>query len=223
MSTKNIFHVKQSTLTALTLLAAQNDIRYYLNGLCIEFNDKVTKVVATNGHLLGVHDSMPATFCEDFNQGRGVVIIPDDILAKLPKLSARHDPVVTFTQHNPETAPLVWTLSVSGVEIVFNACEAMYPDWRRVVGSLIEKGTSGEIGGYNLAYLNLMEKCASILAGGRKLKSENRAIVYQNGNDAALVRFAGDIENQFAGVIMPLRGATGQAGETFPALLAAAT
>jgi hypothetical protein len=159
-------------------------------------------------------------FCEEFNQGRGVVIVPHDALAKLPKLSARHDPVITFTQHNPESAPLTWVMSVSGMEIGFEACDAKFPDWRLVVGGLLERGTSGESSGYNLGYLNAFEKCGNILAGG-KLKSENRAIVYQNGNDAALVRFAGDYEAEFAGVIMPLRNATGKAGATFPASIAA--
>jgi DNA polymerase III subunit beta len=221
MTTENTFYVKQSTLVAMALLATKHDPRYYLNGVCVEFNDKITKVLATNGHILGAHDSMPATFCDDFNQGKGVVIVPHDALAKLPKLSARHDPVIKFTQREPELFPLVWTMSVNGVEIVFDACDAKFPDWRRVVASLVDKGTTGEPSGFNLGYLNDLEKCGTILAGGKKLKTENRTIVYQNGNEGALVRFADDDLYNFAGVIMPLRNATGKAGTMFPASIAA--
>jgi hypothetical protein len=222
MSNANKFHVKQSTLTALSLLAAQNDIRYYLNGLLIEWNSQTTRTVACDGHKLGVHatEVPEITIDAEYNLGRGSVIVPHDALAKLPKLTARLDPVVTFTRPEPEAKPHAWVMTVSGIDIGFTAIEGNYPDWRRVVMGLVNKGTSGEANGYRLEYLQQFEKCGNILAGGKKLKAENRIVIYQNGTDAALIRIQGDDRNEFAGVIMPLRNASGGAGARFPSDLA---
>ena len=212
----NTFHVKQSTLTAMLILAGKKDIRYYINGLLIEWNDKTTKVVATNGHLLGVYDCMPVEFCENFNNGTGSVVIPADAILKLPKTTARFDPVVTFTQPEPVLFPLAWVMTVNGMTIPFEAIDAKYPDWRRITDNL---KTTNEPAGYNLSYLNDFEKCGNILAGGTKLKTMNRTVIHQNGNSGALVEFNG--VDYFAGVIMPTRAATGSAGALFPSSLTA--
>ena len=212
----NTFHVKQSTLTAMSILAGKKDMRHYINGLLIEWNDKTTKVVATNGHLLGVYDCMPAVFTDTFNIGTGSVILPSDAILKLPKVSARMDPVVTFKQVSPDLCPLAWVMTVNGMTIPFEATDAKYPDWRRITDNL---KTTNEPAGYNLNYLNDFEKCGNTLAGVAKLKTQNRTVIHQNGISGALVEFNG--VDYFAGVIMPLRDATGAAGALFPSSLAA--
>lgn len=221
-TTANKIFVKQSTLAALSLLAAKNDIRYYLNGLLIEWCAHTTKVVATDGHKTGVHNTevMEITDDKELNFGRGEFIVPSEVIEKLPKPPRGHDPVVTFTCADPEGARLSWVMSVNGVDIGFTAVDGKYPEWRSIIGALVEKGTTGEPAGYNFEYLQQLTKCGDILAGGKKLKHENRIIVYQNGMAAALIKLNGYERDDFIAIVMPQRGMVGGAGEKFPHELA---
>ena len=51
---QNQFHLKQSTLDAMLLIAGKKDIRYYLNGVYIEFNEKINRAVGFDGHKFGI-------------------------------------------------------------------------------------------------------------------------------------------------------------------------
>jgi DNA polymerase III sliding clamp (beta) subunit (PCNA family) len=53
MSTINL---SLSQLRAALLIAAKQDVRYYLNGVYVECDSIRTRVVATNGHMMYVED-----------------------------------------------------------------------------------------------------------------------------------------------------------------------
>lgn len=59
-------------LKAVLSCAAKNDIRYYLNGIFVDFDKKV--VVATNGHQLVIVKNVANL------DGTGAVIIPRDVV-----------------------------------------------------------------------------------------------------------------------------------------------
>jgi DNA polymerase-3 subunit beta len=82
------FTIKQSQLKALLLLAPKSDIRYYLCGVFVEYNQTTTRLVVTDGHKLGIlnHHS-------ENNQGSGSLIIPREIIENLPKVAGKFDPL----------------------------------------------------------------------------------------------------------------------------------
>jgi DNA polymerase-3 subunit beta len=198
----NIIHIKQSTLDAMLLIAGKKDIRYYLNGVYLEWNSTLTRAVGCDGHKLAVMNE-----ARDDNQGAGSIIIPRDVIERLPKRS-NIDHFLIIRQNDAGA----WEIHAGGhLTINFTPCDAQYPDWRRVSQGI---KTSGEAAGFNIDYLVAFEKAGAILGGG-KCRVGNRTRIHHNGRDGAIVTLDG-IEN-FAGVIMPLREQTGGAGALFPA------
>jgi DNA polymerase-3 subunit beta len=200
---QNQFHVSQSTLDAMLLLAGKKDIRYYLNGLNIEWNSEITRVIACDGHKLGIYQAAAPD-----NRGAGSITIPRDAIESLPKKCS----VLTFSQIT-ETH---WQIDTGTAIIKFVPCDSKYPDFRRVVHPIQTAGTSGVAAGFNLEYLNQFEKCGNLLAGS-KLRVGNRLHLHHNGDGAALVLL--NCVDGFAGVVMPLRDSIGSTGALFPAEL----
>jgi DNA polymerase-3 subunit beta len=200
---QNQFHVSQSTLDAMLLLAGKKDIRYYLNGLNIEWNSEITRVIACDGHKLGIFQAAAPD-----NRGAGSITIPRDAIESLPKKCS----VLTFSQIS-ETH---WQIDTGAAIIKFVPCDSKYPDFRRVVHPIQTAGTSGVAAGFNLEYLNQFEKCGTLLAGN-KLRVGNRLHLHHNGDGAALVLL--NCVEGFAGVVMPMRDSVGSSGALFPAEL----
>lgn len=194
------FHIKQSTLDAMLLIAAKKDIRYYLNGVYIEFNDQISRAVGCDGHKLGIYQNAAPD-----NRGNGSIIIPRDVIENLPKKCD----ILTFSQ----ISDTHWEINTGNATIKFAPCDAKYPDFRRVVHGIQTAGTSGVAAGFNLDYLNQFEKCGNLLAGS-KLRMGNRLRLHHNGDAAALVLL--NCIDGFAGVVMPLRDSIGSTGALFP-------
>ena len=201
----NQFHVKQSTLDALLLIAAKKDIRYYLNGVYIEYDATTTRAIGCDGHKLGIYQAAAPD-----NRGAGSLIIPRDVIENLPKKCG----ILTFSQ----ISDTHWEINTGNATIKFAPCDAKYPDFRRVVSSIQTAGTSGAAAGFNLDYLNQFEKCGNILAGS-KLRVGNRLRLHHNGDAAGLVLL--NCVDGFAGVVMPLRDSIGSTGALFPLELTA--
>jgi len=194
------FTIKQSQLKAMLNLAAKQDIRFYLCGVFVEFNQTTTRLVATCGHKMGLlnHPSQD-------NQGASALIIPRDVIENLPKSPSKaYDPELTITKCPINHAS--WTIVIpGGTQIVFQQIEGSFPDYRRVCNFK----TSGEAASFNYEYLVQFLKVQHALGGSKGLTLN----LYQNGTSGALVTLAG-VDN-FAGVIMPIRSdATNQAGAT---------
>ena len=188
------FTIKQSQLKAMLNLAAKQDIRFYLCGVFVEFNQTTTRLVATCGHKLGVlnHPS------ED-NQGAGSLIIPRDVIENLPK-AGKFDPELTISSEDKEG---FWKISAAGTQTIFGQIDGRFPDYRRVC----DFKTSGEAANFNYEYMVQFLKVQHALSGSKTCTVN----LYQNGTSGALVTLAG-VDN-FAGVIMPIRSdATNQAG-----------
>jgi len=198
----NQFFIKQSNLDAMLLLAGKKDIRYYLNGLYIEYAPAFTRVVGCDGHKLGIYQAAAE------NTGHGSIIIPREVIENLPKGNKAF--LLGFTKLE---AGSQWQIITGAASVNFAPCEGNYPDFRRVVQGV---KTSGEAGGFNVEYLSQFEKCGNLLAGS-KSKAGNRARIHHNGTSGAMIVFNG-VDN-FAGVIMPLRDSVGSQGATFPAEL----
>jgi len=181
------FTIKQSQLKAMINLASKQDIRFYLCGVFVEFNQTTTRLIATDGHKLGVlnHPS------ED-NQGAGSLIIPRDVIENLPKATRSFDPELIITSEDKEG---FWKISAAGTQTIFGQIDGKFPDYRRVCNFK----TSGEAASFNYEYMVQFLKVQHAL-GGSKTNTVN---LYQNGTSGALVTLAG-VEN-FAGVIMPMR------------------
>lgn len=162
-------------LHAMATLAAKKDIRYYLCGILVEWNSKTTRIVATDGHKLGIYN-LPG----QENANSGSVIIPLEALAGL-----KGDVIVDWN-----------TLTTSDSVKTFAPIEGRFPDYARVVP---KEKASGIAGNFNVDYMAQFQKVAKMLGN----KTDN-AVFYHNGErEAAKVSVSSTVN--FLGVIMPLR------------------
>ncbi len=102
---------------------AQQDIRYYLNGLLMVVEEKQLKLVATDGHRLAYAALKLAA-----DLPRQEVIVPRKTVLELAKLLADNDEEVRI-----ELAPTQAAFSFGTVELVSKLVDGKFPDYTRVI------------------------------------------------------------------------------------------
>ncbi|MBL8539783.1 MAG: DNA polymerase III subunit beta [Betaproteobacteria bacterium] len=127
------FSVEQRALRNLLSLVqyamAQQDIRYYLNGLLLIIEDGTITVVATDGHRLAL-----ATLATGASTSREEVIVPRKAVVELIKLlSESEEPVQIEVLGNQVRFSLGATVLVSKV------VDGKFPDYKRVIPSGYQK------------------------------------------------------------------------------------
>jgi len=102
---------------------AQQDIRYYLNGLLMVAEGGQLKVVATDGHRLAY-----ASLEIGGKLARQEVIVPRKTVLELAKLLADSDDEVKI-----ELAPTQASFSFGAIELVSKLIDGKFPDYTRVI------------------------------------------------------------------------------------------
>jgi DNA polymerase-3 subunit beta len=102
---------------------AQQDIRYYLNGLLMVVEDKSLKLVATDGHRLAF-----ASMALEAKLPRQEVIVPRKTVLELSKLLADSDAEVRI-----EISATQASFAFGTVELVSKLVDGKFPDYTRVI------------------------------------------------------------------------------------------
>lgn len=104
---------------------AQQDIRYYLNGLLLIIEHNKLKVVATDGHRLAMvsHDLPDLSEGNDFQE----VILPRKSVIELIKLLNENDDVTIEIGHNQAK------FSFSNITMISKIVEGKFPDYNKVI------------------------------------------------------------------------------------------
>jgi DNA polymerase-3 subunit beta len=102
---------------------AQQDIRYYLNGLLMLVEERELKVVATDGHRLAY-----AALKLDSDLPRQEVIVPRKTVLELAKLLADSDDPVKIELSATQAA-----FSFGSVELISKLVDGKFPDYTRVI------------------------------------------------------------------------------------------
>jgi DNA polymerase-3 subunit beta len=102
---------------------AQQDIRYYLNGLLLVVDGSAIRVVATDGHRLAYCAADTGT-----ELGRQDVIIPRKTVTELQRLLDDSDETVTI-----DIAPNQIRFRFGEVELLSKLVEGKFPDYQRVI------------------------------------------------------------------------------------------
>jgi len=127
----------QKALRELLSLAqfamAQQDIRYYLNGLLMVTDGSAVRVVATDGHRLA--------FCEAMVEGaslaRQEVIIPRKTVLELQRLLGDSDDAVLI-----DVAANQVRFRFGDVEMISKLVEGKFPDYQRVIPTGYTRSTT---------------------------------------------------------------------------------
>jgi DNA polymerase-3 subunit beta len=129
-STKMV--LPQKVLKHLFLAAqyamAQQDIRYYLNGLLlVSAGDKIT-VVATDGHRLALASAAHKS------EGSQEVILPRKAILELSKLLSDSDDPIEV-----ELSPTQARFSFGGIVLISKLVDGKFPDYTRVIPTTHDK------------------------------------------------------------------------------------
>ncbi|MDO8438188.1 MAG: DNA polymerase III subunit beta [Nitrosomonadaceae bacterium] len=102
---------------------AQQDIRYYLNGLLLLLEENYLKVVATDGHRLGF-----ALIALEMPQEKKEVILPRKAVLELAKqLNDSEEPVTVEILQNQTR------FTFSNIVLVSKVVDGKFPDYNRVI------------------------------------------------------------------------------------------
>ena len=192
--------VRAEAIAVLKLFAANKDVRYYLNGINLEIGRKETRLVASDGTMLGcfrVESEQP-----DVDAPLTDVIIPNDLLKPI-KPTGLVEIIIgeleTKDNGKGEKVPVSnarpVTLTYAGLSMSGKTLDGKFPDFRRVIPSKV----SGQPAQFDPRFTGTLAKAWSILHGG---KGPHCVGLGFNGNDGALITLA---DENFVGVIMPLR------------------
>ena len=117
----------QRTLRALLVLVqyamAQQDIRYYLNGLLLSVEGRELRVVATDGHRLAF-----ATTTLESDHPKHEVVLPRKAVLELSKLLAETDAAVRIALLGNQVR-----FNFGDVELFTKIVDGKFPDYGRVI------------------------------------------------------------------------------------------
>lgn len=175
-------YVSRSALAAALHFAADKDVRYYLNGVALEYGPTITIHAATNGHIAFAHPETRDR--DDPNIGTGAAIIGrDDVKRILRDWKAKlnkHIGVLPFTFHDAEhPAAGPWqcaALGLSGMLI-----DGKFPDWRRIVPTYADD-TDRSAAQFDTRYLAAIQKAFGELGN----KTGMFEILHRGPNASAL-------------------------------------
>lgn len=178
-------------LKAAALIAARQDIRYYLNGVLIEVFEHEARLVATDGHRLVIlrrliEGAAPAQ-----------IIIPTEIIAlvKPSKNKALAKAAIIYDPAKPSGRATIEYLKVG---IQFDPIDGKFPDYTQTMNKACKP--SGEVTHFNLSYLDSFRKCAEVAFGANHVY---QPCIWHNGNEPAAVTYME--RDDFFGILMPMR------------------
>jgi DNA polymerase-3 subunit beta len=130
--------MSQKQLRDLLLLVqyamAQQDIRYYLNGLLLVLEGKHVRVVATDGHRLSYASGQQLQ-----DQEKREVILPRKAVQELAKLLADSEDPVEVELYASQVV-----FRFANVELVTKVIDGKFPDYSRVIPTNYQKHISLE-------------------------------------------------------------------------------
>ena len=120
LPSKTLRHLLQMVHFAM----AQQDIRYYLNGLLFVIGNGFVRAVATDGHRLACCDAQSET---EFAQPVEA-ILPRKTILQLLKLRPESDEAVQICLGESQAK-----FTFSGIEFITKVIDGKYPDYNRVI------------------------------------------------------------------------------------------
>jgi len=178
-------YAQLNALQAIALFADKKEIRPQLRGVYIEATKTETRIVATNGHIMGLYDCEALPENEIADSDSAHIILPLDAIKSLKAVRQSNIVEINLTDRNSGT------LSYASTSIGFTGIDAAFPDYCRVIPQTV----TGENWGFNSVYFPVFQKAINLI--------DSQVIkILHNGAGAALVLTD---NTRFLGVFMPMR------------------
>lgn len=172
-------------LKAAIECVAKNDIRYYLNTVCLDFDDKRVTFAGTDGHAMFVGKDDIGGVCEFFGdeEQRRILVPRETVVAALKGYKSIS---ITLEKFSDDRYALG--------DILFKKVAGKYPDYNKLLPTAPFEES---IATYNPVILTKVMKAVSI-AGGDTYPN-----LYQNGHEGKASIVQGS-SYDYIGLIMPL-------------------
>lgn len=164
-------HLSQETIARIayvSLFAGTQDIRYYLNGVCLQNSSDGFYAVATNGNVMAVAKLGDRLEGDDFE------IILQNATAK--SITSCKDRFGLDLEHESVTEQV--SIKTQDGTQTLKALGGKYPDWRRI----IPQGDTAQLGdkplGLSVVYLALLEKAYKAFKKHDKTMGEGAGFTY---------------------------------------------
>ena len=115
--------VLKNLLKQVDFSMAQQDIRYYLNGLLIEIKDNNLNIVGTDGHRLSFTSATLKDPCKNIQ-----VIVPRKTIVELVKLLSDSDDNVEVGITNNQV-----NFNFNDIDLITKVIDGKFPDYSRVI------------------------------------------------------------------------------------------
>lgn len=186
--------IRAEHIRALAHLAAQEDVRYYLNGVQLVAAPEVL-LVATTGFAIGCLRT------QQLASAQFEVLIPNATVKAMGKVKG---PVVIGSDDGQS-----WTLKAGALSLGWKTENGVFPDFRRAIPAT----TTGEPAQFDARQVALFWKTAKELSADRV--GVHSVLLGQNGQGIALVSLPSAPD--FIGALSPLSD-----GDKFPKALRSA-
>jgi DNA polymerase-3 subunit beta len=155
----------------------KTDVRYYLNGVCLEFLPKGIRLISTDGHCMAVIDVVAeeGDVTQDLQGSDGIdmsddrnnqVIIPADkvpqLLALLKTKAREGDQPIKVFQKGPDVVQFTDVADNTTIEIT--GIDGKYPDYHRIVDDKEMSGERADPIGMQAQYLERAGKACKFVA-----------------------------------------------------------
>lgn len=181
----NCSTINLRVLAAASAFASKDETRYYLNGVCLEIDERGVTYVATDGHRLIAYRDDLLPDAPD-NLLIGVFIIPT-VHCKPYKIGKEDEAQAKIFGHGR------LTISHAMVDLTFVPIDGVFPDWRRVLPRTAPTGAASQ---FDLKKIATFKKFADELG-------ISSPFVAHNGEGPAYLWFSG--YPHVLGTMMPFR------------------
>ena len=144
-------HLSQESIARISyvsLFSGTQDIRYYLNGVCLHNNADGFYAVATNGNVLACSKLGDKLEGDDFE-----IILPNSVAKIIASCKERFG---IDLEHEKVTAQL--SIKTQDGTQTLKAIEGKYPDWRRIVPQDDNAQLGDKPLGLSVVYLAWLDK-----------------------------------------------------------------
>lgn len=196
----NVINIERDALRAMLHLAAKNDVRFYLNGILVEANAGTTRLVATDGTVLGVYQHKAPEGNPNAVEGVARVIVPREVVERIkPDRNALTFVQITWSDEKMRDAEL----NDTGTRFPFLPVDARFPEYARTLPTGAMSGKAAQVDAELVSQFVKVHKTL-----GQKNCPGSVRLEYDGQERpvrVTLPSFPG-----FAGVLMPLRMKPGE-------------
>ena len=185
--------IPYKVLKAVSLFAPVDDVRYYLNGVLIDSTGTDVRLVATNGHVLGLY-----RLEQEAPAAQAILSIKDVkmLLGTVKRATEKDLPFDVEIRTEEPGGPMITVKHPNGIAVTVRPIEGTFPKYSRVLPT----NASGDVAQFNPEYLDLFAQADRVLG---ELKRPNTPFVYVHHNGAASALVECQHDDAFVGVIMP--------------------